>query len=253
MKPVFSFRPDKLARSLLFVLSAAYYGWLVLSGNITRIMHPRMIPWIVVATLIMVLIGLAGVLGGKSERHGTDTLSHYLPILFVFVMASLFLASGDLPQGLSSGIDVAALSANFERRDKAAEEAATAPLPSTIVFDDDRYWSLYNRLYDEPKTAAGREVVIQGLVSREKGSPAGSILVGRRFMWCCSADMGTIGLFATLPSANEPPQGAWVEVRGTLGTFERVADGKKELLPMIVAESEHRVDKGSASEIIFPF
>ena len=62
------------------------------------------------------------------------------------------------------------------------------------MFDDDRYYTLYNRVYDSPLEAKGRKIVLRGFVDRPSGTTtANVVLIARNMMWCCSADMAEIG------------------------------------------------------------
>ena len=94
------------------------------------------------------------------------------------------------------------------------------PLPATIVFDDDRYWTLYNRLYDDPAAAVGHRVVIQGFLRRATQFPPSTALIGRNLMWCCSADMAEIGLIVNDSAVDGIKESQWVEASGHLDKTE---------------------------------
>ena len=129
------------------------------------------------------------------------------------------------------------------------------PLPD-IAFDDDRYWTLYNRLYDDPAAADGPSGRHPGLLAPGERFSPDTALIGRNLMWCCSADMAQIGLVARGPRwSMDLKESEWVEASGRLATteFDMNGRGKKTLIPLIVLDSLKPVDKGATSGIIFPF
>jgi len=141
--------------------------------------------------------------------------------------------------------------------------AAATPLVFAVILPtatrnallDDRYWTLYNRLYDDPAAAVGHKVVIQGFLHRARGFPPNTALIGRNLMWCCSADMAEIGLIVQDPVINALNESQWVEVSGRLATtqFDMNGDGKKAVIPIVAVEALKPTDKGATSGIIFPF
>jgi uncharacterized repeat protein (TIGR03943 family) len=206
--------------------------------------------------LFLVLAFAQMLLLSKKPRH-SDPVSFFVPIAYVLAITFIFVQSNTFsPSRFDEGDDsVAVENAIFSKRDKIAAQASKGALPSTIAFDDDRYWTLYNRLYDVPSAAAGHQVVIQGFFHRTGGYPADTALIGRNLMWCCSADMSGIGLVARGQEVAGFKESDWVEASGRLSTieFDMNGDGKKTTIPLIVIDSLKHVDKGATSSIIFPF
>ena len=181
-----------------------------------------------------------------------------MPIGFVIAMAFVYVQSGAITSGRFSGGDesLALESAIISKRDIAAAEASKGPLPRKLVFDDDRYYTLYNRVYDSPLEAKGRKIVLRGFVDRPSGTTtANVVLIARNMMWCCSADMAEIGFLARGPGISELEKSEWVEAWGTLNTidWDMKGDGKLETVPFIDVDQVERVDKGSTSSVVFPF
>ncbi len=131
---------------------------------------------------------------------------------------------------------------------------AGTPSTRNIVFNDDSYWALYNKLYDNPGDMSGKRIKIQGFVYRQKNFPLETILVARNLMWCCSADMAVIGLAATGAELSALASDTWVEVSGRLGVAELDLVGERRIskVPIIHIESVRRVDR-TASMTIFPY
>jgi len=192
----------------------------------------------------------------KKPRH-SDPVSFFIPIAYVLAITFIFVQSNSFsPSRFDEGDDsVAVENAILAKRDRIATRASAGALPSLITFDDDKYWPLYNRLYEDPTAAAGHRVVVQGFFHRAVGYPAETALIGRNLMWCCSADMSGIGLVARGREVAGFKESDWVEASGRLSTieFDMNGDGKKSTVPLIVIDSLKHVDKGATSSIIFPF
>jgi len=213
--------------------------------------------WIEGAGVLFLALAFAQMLWLSKRPKRADPLSFFVPIAYVLAIAFIFVQSNAFSSGRFDGGDDSLVveSAIISKRDKVASTASIGPLPAVIVFDDDRYWTLYNRLYDDPAAAAGHRIVIQGFFHRTSGFPADTALIGRNLMWCCSADMSGIGLVARGPVVDSLRESEWVEASGRLSTtdFDMRGDGKKNVVPLILIDSLKPVDKGATSNIIFPF
>jgi putative membrane protein len=248
---------SRVARSLCFLAISFFISWLAQTGKLAKIVHPRMNPWIEAAGALFLVLAFVQTLRISERPSRPDPLSFYIPIAFILAIAAIFVGSEAFQPGRfeAGGDSLAVQNAIISKRDKAAAEASKGALPALISFDDDRYWTLYNRLYDEAPAAVGKRVVIRGFLYRKAGLPEGTALIGRNLMWCCSADMGIIGLLARGPAVAGLKPMEWVEASGRLGTisFDMNGDGKDYTVPVIALDSLKSADKGSSSSVIFPF
>jgi len=243
-------------RALTFMSISFFFVWLINTDKLNHIVHPRMNPWIIAAGLLLLVLGFSETLHLSSHPHRADPVSHFYPFVFVFTIAYIFVQATTLEPGrFQSGPESLALqSSAIAQRGEIADKATRDPLPSWIVTNEDSYWPLYNRLYDKPEAAVGKRITVQGFVYRKKGFPAGSALIGRNLMWCCSADMAVIGYLTASPAFAQIQDSSWVEVTGRLKSirFDPDGSGKATDVPFIEAESVRPVER-SASTTIFPY
>ncbi len=248
---------SRVARSAIFLILAFFISWLAQNDELSKIVHPRMNPWIEGAGVLFLILSFAQLLRVSERPRRPDPLSFFIPIAYVLAIVFIFVRSPAFSSGqFDSGTDsLAVQSAIISKRDQAATRASMGPLPATIAFDDDRYWSLYNRLYDDPAAAVGHRVVIQGFLRRASQFPPGTALIARNLMWCCSADMAQIGLIVSDSAVDGLKESQWVEASGRLEKteFDMNGQGKKNLIPVVVVDSLKPVDKGATSGIIFPY
>jgi uncharacterized repeat protein (TIGR03943 family) len=252
--------PGRLCRALLLLAYSFFVSWLADKGRLSGLVHPRLQPWIIASGLIALVLAFTETLRLDRRPRRPDSLSVYYSLAFAMALVAIYSGGGVAAQaaGLSSSLELSSFQSSLSKRQGAERRAEAGKLGGSIVFDDDSYWGLYNRLYDDPRAAAGKRVTIQGFVSRSaafgKGAPHGLILVSRKLMWCCSADMALIGLPAEGPAAYSLPEGAWIEATGTLeaADLDLQGRGERKTVPLIRL-SAIRVVERSASTTIFPY
>jgi putative membrane protein len=251
----YSISIGRFLRGFIFMGFSFFVTWLVNEGKLGMIVHPRMHPWIVASGLLSLALSASEMLRLETRPRRPDSASFYCPMIAVVAVVYIYAQTGGAtPRDFSPQPELTAFQDSIKKRDEAFEEAQNKPLAGHIVFDDDHYWPLYNRLYDDPKAAEGKVVTIQGFVYRQAGLPPGAIIVARNLMWCCSADMSVIGLAASGPGTGEFPEDAWVEATGTLAYSEIRKDGdeKASLVPVIMLQSVRKVER-LQSTTIFPY
>jgi uncharacterized repeat protein (TIGR03943 family) len=250
--------PSRVARILTLLVYSFFVSWLLQHGKLSQIVHPRMNPWIELSGLLCLALAFTQIFTIDHAPRHADPANFYIPIIFVIAMAFVYVQSGISVAGsVSSGDQSLALeSAIFAKRDKVMADVSKGPLPENLVFDDDRYYTLYNRVYDAPAEAKGHKIVLRGFVDKPNGTATeNALMIARNMMWCCSADMAEIGFLARGAGLTGFRKGDWVEARGTLNTidWDMNGDGKQETVPFVEVERIEKVDKGSTSSVIFPF
>ena len=247
---------SRALRAITYMSISFFFVWLINTGKLNHIVHPRMNPWIIAAGLLFLVMAFSETLHLSVRPHRDDPPSHFYPFAFVLIVAYIFVQAASLHPGSfqPAGESLDIQSAAIAQRGRIADAATLGPLPSWIQPTDDSYWPLYNRLYDHPEAAIGKRITVQGFVYKKKGFPPGSALIGRNLMWCCSADMAVIGYLAHSPTLGLISDSSWVEVTGTLRSilFDPDGSGKASDLPFIEVESIKPVER-SASTTIFPY
>jgi putative membrane protein len=208
---------------------AAFYIVSMLTGSVSLYVHPRMIPFMIFAAVVMVII--AAVYFIKHIDPGTKSEGLRPLLLFVaaLIMAWAFPAqtfdagtgTAGAPQlsaadGVSArnpifpraggrrsrhvsgadgeNADGAAISASEEDGGDDGASGSTGH-GGTLVFDQDNYYeNLYN-IYKDLDAFVGRDVELTGFVFKDSDTLQGDEFVAARLlMVCCAADMQTVGL-----------------------------------------------------------
>ena len=216
--------------------------WLILSGKLGKILHPRMIPWIIAASVLFLALAVSDARKIRVKPAAGSRVMQLLPLIFAVAVVALDAGSDQQPAGRMD---------NSPRYVEPAKLESAADLPARISFSDDDYWKVLNILYDDPKGAQGKTLTVQGFVYRDKSLPSGGVIVGRNLMWCCSADLAVVGFLAEGANLASFKNDAWVEVTGTLAVadFDITGGGKPAPSPVIAITSIKEVPKGPSTTI----
>ncbi len=125
----------------------------------------------------------------------------------------------------------------------------------TIVFDETNYFRLYDLLMREPHRLEGRTVRLDGFVSHDVETMLGSVsadaAVGRSLLWCCAGDAIYLGL-GLRGAVDHVPEGAWVEVEGTVDVVDLSRDGALVAEPLLVVDRITEIEQPKFAHVL-PF
>ncbi len=212
---------QELLWGLLLVLYGGLFGYLLLSGRLRELMHPRMTVFVIIGFVLLLFLAgfqLARALRGDEVRSGRPAVALFL---LPFAAVPFFLTSSSTTLAATGQLSLSR--GSTAARPAAPAAGATARIPATgdIVLDEDNYYAVYNAIYDDPQKYAGRRITVSGFTDRDApGLAAGDFVTARELMWCCAADASTIGFITRLPEGTLPARDDWVLVKGTLGTID---------------------------------
>jgi putative membrane protein len=248
--------PSRLARTITFLILSFFIVWLIDTGKLNHIVHPRMTPWIMIAGLLFLVLAASELLRLTKGLRKPDPFSYFYPYIFILAIAYLFVQATTLKpsQFQASPEETAFKAAVISQRSSVIDKTETMPFTAWISMNDDTYWPIYNRLYDNPAAVLGKRITVQGFVYHDKALPPKIVLIGRNLMWCCSADMSVIGFLVEEPRSPEFKDDTWVEVTGSLDTIRIDVSGNGEAVPvpLIKAVTIKQIAK-SVSSTIFPY
>ncbi|PTM57617.1 TIGR03943 family putative permease subunit [Desmospora activa] len=228
---------------------------LVVSGQIGLFINPRLLPFVVVGTVLLMLLGMVQIWNVKNAALHPVGKWGYLMLLLP-VAAYLFAQPGELDASMASKKGVNYLSpeamqqqqrvltkeeTEMRQGERSPEEvsdsnpstdADTQPLDANsyyddllnelksanvITFKDDNYIDRLTTVQMYTDELSDKPTQIKGFVFRAKDMPDDVILVSRYAMTCCAADASVIGIFASIPGSDSLKEGDWIEVTGPLG------------------------------------
>ena len=199
----------RLMQSLLVTALAAYLIRLLVGGKLNNYIHQRFTYLIVIAILLLLILAGLGFLSlGRlpSSKTKMATLPLYimaLPVIFGFFIPIKPLSNEALQsKGVNMGF---ADLANQSEQDLIPSEMRT-------ILD----WVRLLKAENETPSFIGQEAKVVGFVFLDPRLEAHQFAVARFVIACCVADATAVAMVIDLPDQDLPPEGAWVEVSGTM-------------------------------------
>jgi len=212
------FSPQELLWAGVLLAYSVLFGYLLVSGRIRDLVHPRFVPFTVMGALCLLLLSGAQIASAVRRRQPRPPRSVLALFLLPFVAVPLFVASSSSILAGDANVTIASA---FSSAAGVSGVASAAPIPATgpIVLNRENYYSVYTAIYDSPAAYTGRRVTVTGFVYK---SPLvqgpGRFLTARELMWCCAVDVATIGFLSDFSGGTIPAADTWVTVSGTLAT-----------------------------------
>ncbi len=256
-----------LGKLLLLLGFAWFYGNIVWTGTVKQYVHPRMIPYMIFTSIVMVVMAffMAGELFRKSRMHEgmKPLIFFFLPLITAIIFPAVPMEAG---MNRNAGINLSSSSIGSDGRNQNAEKKAQTQKEISedtnlepqetpwirdgrIVLENPDYYQCLNDIYSNMDNYQGMTVEMVGFVFRDNELFLENQFVpARLLMVCCAADMAPIGLLCEYDQAAQLEESAWIKVTGTLSIKEY--DG--ETVP-IVQVTKVESAKVPEQEYIYPY
>jgi len=224
------------------------FAWLFAGGGYTYFLAPAYGVLLVVGGVVLAAFTVGVAFGGRACAHGDATRAAWVP-LAILVVPLAFLAANPRPV---PGSYAFAARAGYSRLWKsiialgvldharggarpAQGSARLSPYPTsgpaaTMPGPRQRVTPLDVAL-DYPGNV-GQGIAMDGMVYRQEGLPAGSLVAFRFVITCCAADAWPAGILVTSEKARAFPIDSWVRVTGTVAS----TSVKAQDMPVVHAE-----------------
>lgn len=235
----------------------------VVTGSVSSYVHPRIIPYLIFAAVVMIIIAL--LLFGelfKPQRQKLSLISFVLflmPLLMAFIIPpAIFNSStgtiGDIQlsggNALSNSIDGTGQSTeNQGDSDRSGEEASSSAPDDSVIenseetsilqdgvirMNSDNYYNCLCELNDNLDQYIGLPIEVEGFVFKDNDDFTDNEFVPARLMMvCCAADMQLVGLLCQYDQTSRLEADSWVKVSGTIQKAK--IDGQT--VPGIIAQN----------------
>jgi uncharacterized repeat protein (TIGR03943 family) len=218
------------AGGTITVLAGAVLLRLTLTGTYTRYVRAGMGPWLVVAAVVLIVLGVVTVVralrGARTVEVHDDGHKHGPGVgwLLLAPIAALLLVA---PPTLGSyGVDRgAAVDVRAGARTLAPLPAGDGPVPMTLLEFGQRAFDHGGATLDDAS------VQLTGFVA---GNAHGGFRLARYQIACCAADAAAVVVRVVGVEGSPPPRDAWVTVTGSLRPGGEDDDGD---VPVLAATS----------------
>lgn len=270
---------QKFIRGIILVGFTLLLVKLILSGNITNFIAPRMLPFIYFATGTFLIMGILQIWRSDSKKDldifcdcGLDHNRKTSPIkslilycLFLFPVFTGFLFPDvilDSSVVAKRGINLASANASVEQKQASSNDGNETVAASTdssqpksldelylegllnndkIEVTDPEYSKIISTVETNLEEFVGKEIELTGFVYREPDYKQDQMAISRFTVSCCVADVQVMGTLATGEIAKQLKNDEWVKVTGIIEKGER----NGQTLPSIQIKNLEKIEAPS--------
>lgn len=232
---------QKLEGLLLLGLGLMIFK-LYVSGHLTKLIAPKMVPYALAALLAFFVVSLLRLKKQKQVRNHCDCHSHgessspvlvlkyslfFIPILLGFILTD-FTLSGEVlaKRGM----------AQQQTQKQSSNDAGKHVDQEKITVTDENYFEVLDDLLNNLDTIEGKEIELSGFVYRENSFTKKQVAISRLAMSCCVVDATLYGYMVnghvTGMETND-----WYTITGTL----KKGSYKGESVPVIDLKDAEKI------------
>jgi putative membrane protein len=207
---------------------------MVVKGSYLYYVKPSLLPWLIVAAVVLVALAVAAIVRDLRRPPGGDDHQHR-PWLVWLLLVPIALTTFVVPPPLGAhGAAPEAVAASEPQR-RPFPPLPTGRAPAVSIPD-----VVMRAAADSANSLGGRLITVTGFTLRY---PAGTDL-GRVVIVCCAADAQLARVHLSGPAAAEAsgyPEDTWLQVEGTIEPGTSVASTN--FIPTMAVSHVTRIDK----------
>ena len=248
---------DVSSQTMMEVLSCALFGglllWLVISGEYLSYVAPRIGPYLIFASVVMLSWALLGL--GKLLRPQHRVRTAHCFVLALPMLLLLLPHTAVTTESLASGYtDMGTLVQNAgssSSEDKTPSVTAEPSSPSgsglsgldetsrEITISDDEFYQWISEIYSNMDKYEGYTVSVTGYVLKGTDYLGENEFVAARLaMTCCIADLTPVGMVCEYDGVAGLEANTWVTVRGVIAIGQYQGEDEPEILVTDIAPAE---------------
>lgn len=256
---------------LLFGYSV-FFIFKLIDGSINAYVHPRNIPFVVFAAVIMFIISclllyklLLNNFRKNNSKFNYSLIIYLIPLLMGFIFKPAYFDAStksvnkinldsDLKTTLETTTTTNTITANEQidttqyTQVNETKETDIKIENGVIIIDSYNFYNALNKIYVEIDNYMDKPIEVVAFVYKDEEQFSDTQFVpARMLMSCCAADMVPVGLVCNYDKTSELVENSWVKVEGRLG----VVDYNGKSMPCINADKITKTDK-PAQEYIYP-
>jgi len=273
---------ENIIKILILLGFSLFYFRIIVTNEIIKYVHPRIVPFVVLGMIAMVIIALFLIKDSFHSKKKKFKIKNYIifiiPLIMIFFMQSTSaesttITSSDINVNTGSNItsnsNLNNVSTNNTNQDNNSNNGLTFDLyggktetngqgtsdkkeldikDNVINVNSKNFVFSLDEILDNPDKYVGREIEITGFVYKDKTLKENEFIVGRFIMVCCAADLQIAGLGCEGTSLEDYPNDTWIKIKGKIknDTSDGTAD------PVIVVEHMEK-DLNPDTSYVYPF
>jgi len=273
---------ENIIKILILLGFSLFYFRIIVTNEIIKYVHPRIVPFVVLGMIAMVIIALFLIKDSFHSKKKKFKIKNYIvfiiPLIMIFFMQSTSaesttITSSDINVNTGSNItsnsNLNNVSTNNTNQDNNSNNGLTFDLyggktetngqgtsdkkeldikDNVINVNSKNFVFSLDEILDNPDKYVGLEIEITGFVYKDKTLKENEFIVGRFIMVCCAADLQIAGLGCEGTSLEDYPNDTWIKIKGKIknDTSDGTAD------PVIVVEHMEK-DLNPDTSYVYPF
>ena len=273
---------ENIIKILILLGFSLFYFRIIVTNEIIKYVHPRIVPFVVLGMIAMVIIALFLIKDSFHSKKKKFKIKNYIvfiiPLIMIFFMQSTSaesttITSSDINSNTGSNItsnsNLNNVSTNNTNQGNNSNNGSTFDLyggktetngqgtsdkkeldikDNVINVNSKNFVFSLDEILDNPDKYVGLEIEITGFVYKDKTLKENEFIVGRFIMVCCAADLQIAGLGCEGTSLEDYPNDTWIKIKGKIknDTSDGTAD------PVIVVEHMEK-DLNPDTSYVYPF
>jgi len=273
---------ENIIKILILLGFSLFYFRIIVTNEIIKYVHPRIVPFVVLGMIAMVIIALFLIKDSFHSKKKKFKIKNYIifiiPLIMIFFMQSTSaesttITSSDINVNTGSNItsnsNLNNVSTNNTNQDNNSNNGLTFDLyggktetngqgtsdkkeldikDNVINVNSKNFVFSLDEILDNPDKYVGQEIEITGFVYKDKTLKENEFVVGRFIMVCCAADLQIAGLGCEGTNLEAYPNDTWIKIKGKIknDTSDGTAD------PVIVVEHMEK-DLNPDTSYVYPF
>lgn len=229
---------SRFTQNLVLLLVGASIAVMLVKGTYVNYVKPSLLPWLVIAAIVLIALGLAAVIrdirGAGTDDHEDDHGHRHRTGLAWFLLVPIAMVAFVVPPPLDAR-GAAAPSATSAPPPRSFAplppgSSPTVPVPEIVM----------RAAADPARSLDGRTITASGFTLRY---PDG-VYLARVVIVCCAADAQLARIRLSGPGADTAArfgEETWIRVEGEV--VPGSADASNDFIPTLTAASVTRIDK----------
>lgn len=228
----------------ILLLGISFYLFILLiTGNITRFIHPRMTMYIYFA--LGTLMIMAAFQAACIFEAGGGRIKKGYAVFLLPLVCGMLLHPGSLEEDISKNKGVVISPSQIDLVYKDSTYVDGAVRDGIITLTENNFTKVLYSIWSNPEKYVGRRISLEGFIYREKAMSGNQLIISRMIINCCAADTVVVGIAAEYGGKEKLQENEWISVIGTISMIRCInpLTNTEETVPGISIDNLRIIEK----------
>lgn len=239
-------RRINISQAVWFILLLGlsfYLFMLVISGDLTRFIHPRMTIYIYFA--LGALMIMAAFQGTRIFEEGKGRIKKGYAVFLLPLVCGMLMHPGSLNEDISKNKGVVISPSQIDLSYKDSTYVDDSVRDGIITLTENNFTKVLYSIWSSPDKYVGRSISLEGFIYRDEDMAQNQLIISRMIINCCVADTVVVGIAAEYGEIEKLQENEWVSVVGKINMMKCINPLTKaeETVPGIIIDSLQIIEK----------